>query len=88
MWLRSDSDFGALVRSERKKRDWTQKELAGRVGVSAVWMSQIERGKPTAHFGLILKTLQALEIPLWAGELPGGPGKAEEVVDLDSLVES
>ena len=87
MWLRSDSDFGALVRSERKKRDWTQQELADRVGVSAVWMSQIERGKPTAHFGLILKTLRALEIPLWAGELPGGAGEAEDVVDLDSLVE-
>jgi len=87
MWVRSDSDFGALVRSERKKRDWSQRELADHVGVSAVWVSQIERGKPTAHFGLILRTLRALDIPLWAGKLPAQTEPTESPVDLDSLVE-
>jgi transcriptional regulator with XRE-family HTH domain len=37
--------FGRLVRSCREQRGWTQEELAGRLGFSRVYISQIERGK-------------------------------------------
>ena len=89
MIVNSANELGALVRSERKKRDWSQKDLASRVGVSAVWISQVERGKPTAHFGLILRTLKTLGVSLWAGDLPTKvtPGDDVGVIDLDTLVQ-
>ena len=77
MRVTSTADIGALVRSERQKQGWSQRELADRVGVSAVWVSQIENGKATAHFGLILQTLKTLEVPLWAGALPSNSSPSD-----------
>ncbi len=85
MIVNSAREIGALVRTERKKRHWSQKELASKVGVSALWISQVERGKPTAHIGLVLRTLKTLDVKLWAGDQP-----AEKVgtrIDLDALLE-
>lgn len=40
-------DFGSLVREWRAKEGMTQEELAKRVGVSRVYLSQIEQGVAT-----------------------------------------
>ena len=85
MIINSAAEFGALVRSERKKRRWSQEELATRVGVSPLWISQFERGKSSAQIGLVMRTLKALGIKLWAGDAPGNMGRAT-VIDLDALV--
>ena len=62
--LRTPRDLGALVRSARKKLGLSQKDLADRVGVSGMWISNLERGKGGARFDLILKTLAALNMQL------------------------
>lgn len=77
-----------MVRSEREKRRWNQSQLAERVGVSLPWISQFERGKPTAQIDLVLKTLKALDIPLWAGDPPKTSGPKASVINLDELLGS
>lgn len=88
MFVHSANEFGALVRSERQRQCLSQSLLAQKAGVSPLWLSQFERGKPTAHIGLVLKTLKALDVKLWAGELPktSPSGLKATVVDLDAIV--
>lgn len=86
MFIRSAKEFGALVRSERERRRWSQSQLAGKVGVSLPWISQFERGKARAQIDLVLKTLAALDIRLWAGEPPKAFGSTATVINLDELL--
>lgn len=86
VFIHSPKEFGALVRSEREKQQWSQSQLAELAGVSLPWLSQFERGKPTARIGLVMKTLKTLDIKLWAGDLPKTTGLKATVVDLDELV--
>lgn len=41
-----------------------QAELAQRVGVSRLWIGQVEHGKPGVGLGLVLRTLAALDVEL------------------------
>ena len=68
--LRTPSDIGALIRARRKALGLDQAELAASVGVSRLWINQVERGKPGASLGLVLRTLAAVGIDL-AGRVPG-----------------
>ena len=87
MFIRSAKEMGVLVRSERERRRWSQTQLAERVGVSLPWISQFERGKPTAQIDLVLKTLAALGIRLWAGDPPAASGPGAPQIDLDQLLD-
>jgi len=85
MIITSAKELGILVRAERKKRKLSQKELAERVGVSPLWISSFERGKATAHIGLVLRTLKTLEVKLRVGD--DGPMYSDsKLVDLNALV--
>ena len=68
MIINSARELGTLVRSKRRKREWSQKELAAQVGVSPLWISNFERGKSTAHIGLVLRTLKTLGVKLHVGD--------------------
>jgi len=88
MQIHSAKELGALLRSRRKQRGWTQGNLASRAGVSPLWISQLERGKSTAQFGLVLRALKELGLALSADERQGRPGNGEDgpEIDLDELV--
>jgi len=87
MFVTSVSELGALVRSERKRRNWTQQKFAQQVGVKSLWISQFERGKPTAQVGLVLRTLKTLDITLQVGNVSSDKGQSDPVdIDLDSIV--
>jgi HTH-type transcriptional regulator/antitoxin HipB len=86
MRIHSAKDLGALVRTHRKKRGWTQKQLASEVGVQALWISQFERGKTTAQIGLVFRTLRALDLSLFTGDPLAVGGDRESVIDLDAIV--
>jgi HTH-type transcriptional regulator/antitoxin HipB len=64
MRLRTPNDIGHLVRAQRKKRGWTQADFAQRLGVSRLWILQLEQGKETAQVGLVLRALNELDISL------------------------
>lgn len=77
MYIETPSDLGSAIRERRRQRSWGQQTLADQVGVSRQWIVAIEQGKPRAEIGLLLKTLQVLEIKL---EIPGEARVEQPVV--------
>jgi putative transcriptional regulator len=78
MRIKTADTLSQLVQDQRKQRGWSQSQLAEKVGVSRLWVSQFENGKESVEFGLVLKTLRALALTLDASlqkENPfeGGP---------------
>jgi HTH-type transcriptional regulator/antitoxin HipB len=95
MRIRTPADLGALIRDSRTKLGLAQKSLADKAGVSRQWIVEVEKGKPRAAIGLLLRTIGALSIALDAEN--EGPGKPEDTnlshgadaqVDIDSIVAS
>ena len=87
MQVRAPSDLGQAIRQRRKQLGLDQRSLAERVGVSRQWIVEIEKGKPRAELGLVLRTLKALELQLEIGN-PSVPRRATAgEVDLDALIE-
>lgn len=68
MILRTAGDIGALIRARRKHFGWDQATLAEKVGVSRLWINQMEAGKPSANLSLVLRTLAVLGLNVAAGE--------------------
>lgn len=64
--LVSTTDFGALIKTERKHQGLTQTELAGLSGIGITFLSQLENGKETAEIGKALNVLATLGIDLFA----------------------
>lgn len=57
-------DLGLILRDRRKALGIGQSDLAAKIGVSRQWLVQIERGKPRADAGLLLRALKALDLDL------------------------
>jgi HTH-type transcriptional regulator / antitoxin HipB len=64
MLARTSNDFGIFIREQRRARGWDQAELAKQIGVSRHWVVDIEKGRPGAELGLVLRALRALEVEL------------------------
>jgi HTH-type transcriptional regulator/antitoxin HipB len=87
MYLRTPADLGSLIRERRRKLGLDQQELARRAGVSRLWLSQVERGKPRAALDLVLRTLQVLGVRLLVeGERQTGRSKELELPDVDAVI--
>ncbi len=88
MRIRTPAELGALIRDHRIRLKLDQKSLAEKVGVSRQWIVEVEKGKPRAEIGLILRTMTALGIRLAAETESYGKAKVrgESTVDLDSIV--
>jgi HTH-type transcriptional regulator / antitoxin HipB len=71
----------------RKKIRLNQSTLANKVGVSRLWIVEIEKGKPRAQIALVLRTLATLDINLNATS-PGSvsPEHSPASVDIDAIV--
>jgi HTH-type transcriptional regulator / antitoxin HipB len=77
--LRTPADIGALIKDRRRALGFDQAELAARIGVGRLWVNQVERGKPGASLGLVLRALAALGLELSSAE----HGKQIGQKDLD-----
>ena len=64
MRIRTTTDLGLVIRDRRRKLGLDQRVLADRVGVSRQWIVEIEKGKPRAEVGLLLRTLETLGLDL------------------------
>jgi HTH-type transcriptional regulator/antitoxin HipB len=62
--LRTPNDIGALIRDRRRAMKLDQAELAEMIGVSRLWVNQVERGKAGASLGLVLRALGAVGVTL------------------------
>jgi HTH-type transcriptional regulator/antitoxin HipB len=90
MRLRTAKDIGALIRDQRKRQKLDQAQLAEKVGVNRRWVLEVERGKPRAEIGLILKTFNALGLALTIeGETAPRRGGGDEIgcLDIDAIIE-
>ena len=60
--VRRVNDIGAAVRAVRKESGLRQDDAAGSAGVSHVFLRDLEHGKETVQFGLVLQVLDELGI--------------------------
>jgi transcriptional regulator with XRE-family HTH domain len=76
-------DFGARVAKLRKDRGLTQAELAARIGRTASWVSQVERGvQPVVRLDVLQLLAQGLEAPLQTLQ-PNAPAEPQEHADVE-----
>jgi len=88
----SINDLASLAKARRKELGLTQADLASKIGVKPLWISQFENGKATVQVGLVLRALKVLNLPI-SIDLPAVDGhrsqiesKSVEVIDLGSIL--
>ena len=64
---RTPKQIGTLIQRARKKRDWTQQQLAERAGLRQATISTIESGEKPAKLDTILAVLAALDLEVRIG---------------------
>src|SRR5271154_3832473 len=64
MLLRTPNDLGSAIRDQRRRLNLDQSDLARQIGVSRKWIIDVEKGKPGAEIGLVLRTVDALGLRL------------------------
>jgi len=87
MHIRTPLELGAFLRDLRTKRGLNQGALAREVGVSRQWIGAIEKGKPRAPIGLVLRTLGTLGVSLDVQDTLGArartkKGSGKKTIDL------
>lgn len=89
MFIRTPTDIGALMRESRKRAGLGQAELARRIGVSRQWGVEVERGKPRAEIGLVLRALNTLDSSLPTAAAPSFRGFADTPdIDIDAIIDA
>ncbi len=89
MLIRTPRDLGAAIRERRRELGLDQQALANKIGVSRQWVIEIEKGKPRAEVGLVLRVLDALGVSLSPGGGTVASGKTGDTVsevDIDAIV--
>ena len=87
MRIRTAVDIGALIRDRRTKLGLKQQDLADKAGVSRQWLIEVEKGKPRAELGLVLRTIEALGISLVTGDVPRPEDrKRSQAMDINRIV--
>jgi y4mF family transcriptional regulator len=62
MKIKTTKDIAILIKTERKKQNLTQTELAGLCNVGLRFIVDVEAGKETCQIGKVLKVLDVLGI--------------------------
>jgi len=89
MLIRTPRDLGAGIRERRRELGLDQQALANKIGVSRQWVIEIEKGKPRAEVGLVLRVLDALGARLLLSGGKVASGEARDTVpeiDIDAIV--
>jgi y4mF family transcriptional regulator len=64
MKINDSKDLGAAIRARRKQLGLTQSELASVSGCSLTFLSDLERGKPTAELGKAILVVSMLGVDM------------------------
>lgn len=64
MKIKTTKDIAILIKTERKKQNLTQTELAGLCNVGLRFIVDVEAGKETCQISKVLKVLDVLGINL------------------------
>ena len=62
--IQSVTEFGSVIRDERRRQNLTQTDLAEYCGVGINFVSEVERGKPTAEMGKALRLAEMLGLDI------------------------
>jgi HTH-type transcriptional regulator / antitoxin HipB len=88
MNIRTPAELGTLIRNRRQKLGLDQASLSEKVGVSRLWLNEIEKGKPRAEIGLVLRTIDALGIILTATTPDKKTPKTDaDTMDIDKIID-
>jgi HTH-type transcriptional regulator/antitoxin HipB len=82
-------DIGLVIRERRQKLGLDQEVLARRVKVSRQWIVEVEKGRPRAEVGLVLRTIDALGLTISidpAGEAANISPGAIPSVEIDDIL--
>ncbi|WP_319772187.1 helix-turn-helix domain-containing protein [Breoghania sp.] len=77
---RTPQQIGSIIQRARKKRGWTQSQLAERCGLRQATLSLIEAGEKTAKLSSLLSILAALDLELRIGDR--STSGAQDIEDL------
>lgn len=72
---RTPKQIGTIIQRARKKRGWTQTQLAERAGLRQATISIIESGTTPAKLDSILAVLAALDLEFLIGARTKGHGQ-------------
>jgi y4mF family transcriptional regulator len=64
--VKNTFEVGSILRQKRKSQGLTLEQVAQHCGLSMRFVSEVERGKPTAEFGKVLFLLSAVGVDLFA----------------------
>jgi y4mF family transcriptional regulator len=64
MIIKDTHNLGSAIRQHRKSLGLSQLNAAGLCGVGERFLSELERGKPTAELGKVLQVLSRLGLRL------------------------
>jgi HTH-type transcriptional regulator / antitoxin HipB len=65
--IRDATDIGSAIRDQRQNPGLDQQALAKRAKVSRQWIVEVEKSRPRAEIGLILRTIGALGLTVSVG---------------------
>ncbi len=66
--IKTSEDLGKVIRQRRKAAKLTQKKAAALAGIGVRFLSELERGKPTAQIGKTLKVARLLGLEIQINE--------------------
>lgn len=78
--------LGKQIRLRRKRRKWSESELAARAGLSRATVQKIEKGDPTCAVGLVFETAALVGLKLFDPEAASLAGHLERADDTLSLL--
>jgi HTH-type transcriptional regulator / antitoxin HipB len=87
MLLRTPNDLGSAIRDRRRRLNLDQSDLARQIGVSRKWIIDVEKGKPGAEIGLVLRTLDVLGLRLALDTAGENATPAVPVADIDKILD-
>jgi HTH-type transcriptional regulator/antitoxin HipB len=87
MLLRTPNDLGSAIRDRRRRLNLDQDDLAKQIGVSRKWIIDVEKGKPRAEIGLVLRTLDALGLRLALDTDKDIAMPTAPVADIDKILD-
>lgn len=91
MRVRTALDLGLVIRERRRALGLGQGALAKQVGVSRQWLIEVEHGKARAEIGLLLRTLNALNLEIMIAPSDTGPPEAapipEFAIDINAVID-
>jgi HTH-type transcriptional regulator/antitoxin HipB len=91
MRVRTSKDIGLVIREQRKTVGLSQEALAAKVGVGRQWIVEVEKGKPRADAGLLLRVLSALDLDVDIRPRDAAPSRSTldvPPIDIDAVIES